>query len=202
MFHPWITGEAVGGKLTSPIDCDIIKSMKHFNRNCQLQSEILLVLKNCEYLSLNQEDSVRKAFEEMDVEADGRITEDELYEALHKVDPSLSKDDIRSIMLSVDANGNGVIEFDELLSSRINRKLTSKEERLRKVFRCLDTDGSRTLTPDEVLAALSSVHKDIDEAKCKELMKAADTNHDGMIDYEEWLAMFGKGDKMFPALSG
>merc|ERR1719419_1215681 len=194
MFHPWITGEAVGGKLTSPIDCDIIKSMKHFNRNCQLQSEILLVLKNCEYLSLNQEDSVRKAFEEMDVEADGRITEDELYEALHKVDPSLSKDDIRSIMLSVDANGNGVIEFDELLSSRINRKLISKEERLRKVFKCLDTDGSRTLTAEELKGALVSVDEAFDLEKCEELMKVADTNNDGVIDYEEWLAIFGKNE--------
>merc|ERR1719419_1929753 len=126
----------------------------------------------------------------MDKEGHGRVTEEELYEALHKVDPGLTREECHTIMLSVDANSNGVIEFDELLSSRINRKLTSKEERLRKVFRCLDTDGSRTLSPDEVMAALISIHKDIDRSKCIELMKSADTNNDGMIDYEEWLAMF------------
>jgi len=192
MFHPWIRGEALGGQLSLPMDQDIQKSMRYFHRHCQLQTEILLVLKGCKYLSTNQEDAVMNTFKMMDKEGHGRVTEDELYEALHKVDPNLTRDECHTIMISVDANSNGVIEFDELLSTRINRKLISKEERLRKVFKCLDTDGSRTLTPDEVFAALSSVHKDISMAKCKELIKDADTNHDGMIDYEEWLAMFGK----------
>jgi len=194
MYHPWIMGEKVGGSLKSPIDGDIQKSMKYFHRNCQLQSEILLVLKGCKYLSTNQEKSVMDTFKLMDKEGHGRITEEELYQALHKVDPGLTREECHTIMLSVDANSNGVIEFDELLSTRINRKLISKEERLRKVFKCLDTDGSRTLEPDEVFAALNSIHKDISVAKCKELMEAADTNHDGKIDYEEWLAMFGKSD--------
>jgi len=192
MYHPWIRGDGLGGSLSLPMDGDIQKSMRYFYRHCQLQSEILLVLKGCKYLSTNQEDAVMSTFKMMDKEGHGRVTEEELYDALHKVDPNLTREECHTIMLSVDANSNGVIEYDELLATRINRKLISKEERLRKVFKCLDTDGSRTLTPDEVFAALSSIHRDISLAKCKELIKGADTNHDGMIDYEEWLGMFGK----------
>merc|ERR1719317_234893 len=177
-------GEKVGGSLKSPIDGDIQKSMKYFHRNCQLQSEILLVLKGCKYLSTNQEKSVMDTFKLMDKEGHGRITEEELYQTLIKVDPNLTREECHTIMISVDANSNGVIEFDELLSTRINRKLISKEERLRKVFRCLDTDGSRTLTPEELKGALISVYKSVDVTKCEELIKVADTNNDGVIDYE------------------
>jgi len=192
LYHPWVLGKDLGGSLQSPIDGDIHRAMKYFHRKCQLQSEILLVLKSCKYLSNNQENAVMETFKSMDKEGHGKVTEDELYEALHKVDPGLTREECKTIMISVDANHNGVIEYDELLSTRINRKLISKEERLRKVFKCLDSDGSRTLTPDEVYAALHSIHKDISLAECEEMMKAADTNHDGLIDYEEWLAMFGK----------
>jgi len=193
MYHPWITGPSIGGSLRSPMDGDIQKSIKFFQRNCQLQSDILLVLKSCKYLSNNQESSVMKTFEMMGKESSGTVTEEELYEALIKVDPNLTREDCHTIMMSVDANSNGLIEYDELLSSRINHKLVSKEERLRKVFKCLDRNLDRTLTPDEIFAALRSVHKNISQSECKELMKAADTNNDGKIDYEEWLAMFGRG---------
>jgi len=129
----------------------------------------------------------------MGKESNGRVTEEELYGALIEVDPNLTREDCHTIMVSVDANSNGVIEYDELLSSRINRKLVSKEERLRKVFKCLDLNGDRMLTSDEIFSALHSVNKNITLSDCTELMRAADTNKDGKIDYEEWLAMFGKG---------
>jgi len=193
MYHPWLTESSLGGVLKFPMDGEIQKAMKFFQRNCQLQSDILLVLKNCKYLSSHQERSLRRTFEVMGKESNGRVTEEELYGALIEVDPNLTREDCHTIMVSVDANSNGVIEYDELLSSRINRKLVSKEERLRKVFKCLDLNGDRMLTSDEIFSALHSVNKNITLSDCTELMRAADTNKDGKIDYEEWLAMFGKG---------
>merc|ERR1712154_339238 len=161
-----------------------------FNRNCQLQSEILLVLKNCKYLSSHQESAVKKTFQTIDLNGDGLISEDELYKALHTVDESVSIDDVRTIMQTVDANSNGVLEYDELLSSRINRKLISKEERMRKVFKCLDVDNSGTLTAQEIQGALMSIHHDITIQNCKDLLEEADKNKDGVIDYEEWIEVF------------
>merc|ERR1712061_394265 len=88
----------------------------------------------------------------------------------------------------------GVLEYDELLRSRINRKLISKEERMRKVFRCLDVDGSGTLTAQEIQGALMSIHEKIDLDQCKKLLAEADKNQDNVIDYEEWIEVFRKGD--------
>jgi len=195
MSHPWILGQTLGGKLSPPIDGDVLKSIKHFHRKCLLQSEILLLLKELKYLSRHQEEAVKKTFKAIDRDGDGRITEDDLYFVLHKVDPNIQKKDCVSIMASVDANSNGVLCYDDLLSTRINRKLISKEERLRKVFRCLDVKGSKKLTPTEIQGALMSVNKQITLDDCKKLIedvvkKGADKDSEGVIDYELWLKCF------------
>jgi len=189
--HPWIAGDVARGKLIAPnLNPVIEKSVKYFRRNCQLQSEILSVLNNCNYLSNSQAAAVEAAFMRMDTNGDGMVSLEELQHSLQKIDPNITKDDCRTIMLSVDANCNGVMDYDELLSSRINRKLTSKEERMRKLFRCLDRDGSNTLTANEIKEAVVSVNSGISLEKCKELIAAADINNDGVIDYEEWLKVF------------
>jgi len=201
MSHPWLLGKKLGGRLKAPVDADVNRAMKFFHRNCQLQSEILLVLKNCKYLSSHQEAAVKKTFQTIDLNGDGLISEDELFQALHAIDSSLTRQDAKSIMLTVDANSNGVLEYDELLSSRINRKLISKEERMRKVFRCLDVDNSGTLTAQEIQGALMSIHEGIDIKQCQKLIAEADKNNDNVIDYEEWIEVFRTEDGMFGALA-
>jgi len=189
LSHPWLSGKDAVGKLTA-LDPAIRKSMQYFRRNCQLQSEILLMLQRCSFLSRSQSKAVNDAFKEMDLNDDGMVTLEELYSSLHKVDPNVTMEDCNTIMLSVDANNNGAMDYEELLSSRINRKLTSKEERLRKVFKCLDIDDSMTLTVEEIKGAVLSVNENITTEKCKQLIDEADTNKDGVIDYEEWLKVF------------
>jgi Ca2+-binding EF-hand superfamily protein len=191
LVHPWVTGKTAVGKLTAPkIDPSIRNSLMQFNRNCQLQSEILELLRNCGFLTPRQGKAVSDAFEEMDINADGTVTLEELYQSLCKVDSSITQQDCKSIMMSIDANKNGVMEYDELLSTRINRKLISKEERLRKVFKYLDKDESNTLTADEIMGAVSAVNTSITLENCKEMIKGADINKDGVSDYEEWLKAF------------
>jgi len=190
MSHPWILGTSTGGKLVVSLDSDVMRSVRFFNRKCQLRAEILLLLKELKYLSKHQEEAVKKTFELMDLDGDGMVDVDDLYRALSEVDDKITKEECESIMASVDANKNGVLHYDDLLSIRINRKLISKEERLKKVFRCLDVKRKKVLTPAEVQGALLSVHKNITLEESKKLVREAKKNSDGDIDYEEWLDVF------------
>merc|ERR1719510_2822325 len=198
MSHPWLKGTDLGGKLT-PVDRDVKTSLKFFHKGCKFQSEILLVLKNCKYLSSHQENAVKDAFKNIDKNNDGQITQDELFEALKSVDEEIKMEDVKTIFKSVDADASGFVDYDELLSSRINRKLISKEERMRKVFKVLDTDASGSLTAQEIKGALVSIHPDINLEECNKLLKEADENGDGVIDYEEWIKVF-RGNSEFLGL--
>merc|ERR1712202_13317 len=104
------------------------------------------VLKKCNYLNNSQQKSVKEFFEAADKDGDGRITEEELFDALKKIDPDITRDDVASILQSIDADNDGFMDYDELLSSRIARKLQSNEDRLRKVFQLLDFDGGGTIS--------------------------------------------------------
>lgn len=187
---------------TNPIDraatASILNSLRGFglmnHAQPKLQASILGVLKKCNYLNSSQQKSVQDFFKAADKDGDGRISEEELYEALKTCDPDIQKQDVQSIMAAVDADNDGVIDYDELLSSRIARKLQSSEDRLRKVFKLLDFDSSGTISAKELKGALDSIDlsEQMSDDKCDELINECDQNGDGEIDFEEFIELFKK----------
>ena len=198
--HPWIKESDLNDLSTDALKRNVFKfmnptiihSLHGYKNHCALQSEILKILKECNYLNSSQMKSVKEFFDAADVNKDGKISEQELFEALKTIDGDITIKDTKSILCSLDANNDGYMDWDELLSSRINRKLQSKEERLRKVFKALDLDNSGKISADELKAALESINdmKTIKIEKCMELIKDADLNNDGEIDFEEFITMF------------
>ena len=159
-----------------------------------LQNQILGVLKKCNYLNNSQQKSVKEFFDAADKDGDGRITEQELFDALKACDPNITRSDVASILQSIDADNDGFLDYDELLSSRIARKLQSNEDRLRKVFQLLDFDGGGTISSKELKGALDSIDlgEKLTEQKCDALIKECDQDGDGEIDFEEFIQLFRK----------
>jgi len=200
--HPWIK-EAFKACNTSKLNRNgfiimnptIIHSLQGYRRHCALQSQILKILRECNYLNSAQMQSVKDFFDAADKNGDGKISQNELYDALKTIDKDVTVEDAKSILCSLDANNDGYMDWNELLSSRINRKLQSKEERLRKVFKALDLDNSGKISADELKAALESINEKstINIKECEKLIKDADLNDDGEIDFEEFITMFQNG---------
>eukprot|EP00483_Globobulimina_turgida_P002136 UN02138 len=195
--HPWIntnnTQTLNRNRNEIIMNPTIIHSLQSYKKHCALQSEILKILRECNYLNSLQMKSVKDFFDVADKNSDGKISANELYDALQIIDKDVSLTDAKSILCSLDANNDGYMDWDELLSSRINRKLQSKEERLRKVFKALDLDRSGKISADELKSALESINDNKSKVKiqqCMQLIKDADLNNDGEIDFEEFITMF------------
>jgi len=199
--HPFLAldnKELASNPINKALTASILNSLRGFGKfQCQqpkLQAQILGVLKKCNYLNNSQTKAVADFFKAADKDGDGKITEQELYDALKESDPDITMDDVKSIMHAVDADNDGFMDFDELLSSRIARKLQSSEDRLRKVFKLLDFDGGGTISAKELKGALDSIELDetMTDNKCDELIKECDKDGDGEIDFEEFISLFKK----------
>lgn len=187
LAHPWITKTST--LKTEPLPA--IRSLRIFRRTCALKDDILRVLQDCKFLNRDQEAAVKKTFGLIDKDGDGIITAQELFEVMQQVDPNISLAEVKEIIVAVDVNGDNVLSLDEFLSARINRKVIQKEERLRKLFKCLDLDDSGALSAGEICAALESVRGEkLKKEEAVKLIEEVDTNKDGVIDYEEFMAMF------------
>jgi len=199
--HPFLADKNDELK-SSPIDksltASILNSLRGFSQmqknQPKLQGQILNVLKKCNYLNNAQQKTVQDFFKAADTDGDGKITVEELFNALKQNDPDITMSDVKSIMHAVDADNDGNCSYDELLSSRIARKLQSSEDRLRKVFKLLDFDNSGTISAKELKGALDSIELDaaMSDDKCDELIKECDENGDGEIDFEEFIDLFRK----------
>lgn len=189
----------VVGKNNKGDPIPIIRSLRHMRHSSALQSEILKVLMECKFLNKDQEASVRATFDKFDKNGDGIVDKDELYEAIHEIDPRMTEEDAQRIIAACDFNVDGGLDLDEFLGARICMKIGEKEERLKKLFKCLDLDDSKYLTADEIIAALESIKgSGIPEVEAQELIKSVDQNGDGKIDYEEFLRMFVDTDVVGP----
>jgi len=196
--HPWIKQamQLDTGRLNRReefiMNPTIIHSIAQYTRHSNLQSQILDILKECNYLNKAQMKGVKDFFDAADIDGDGRISTQELFDALKTLDSGVTMEETKAIMASVDKDNDGFLNFDELLASRINRKLQSKEERLRKVFRALDLDNSGKISASELKAAAQCIDsaQDIGLDAFAELIKDGDINGDGEIDFEEFISMF------------
>jgi len=144
-------------------------------------------------LNRDQEAAVRETFRLIDKDGDGVITLDELFHIMRDLDPEVSKDEVREIIYAVDLEGDDSgLTIDDFLTARINRKVIQKEERLRKVFQCLDIDRNGKLSCSDICAVLESVSgKRLTLKEASKLISEVDSSK-GEIDYENFLAMFGK----------
>lgn len=89
--------------------------------------------------------------------------------------------------------GNGTIDYEEFLAATSDMSKINTADNLRYAFRQFDKDGNGSISVDEVMFALK--HVGIEEMNAKEFIMDADLNNDGVIDYEEFVAMMSEKEK-------
>ena len=132
---------------------------------------------------------IRKNFQMLDKDGDGKITRQELFAEYIKTNNVNDANRIvDEVLARLDQDGDGNIDYTEFLVSCSDYQRLISQENLEIAFKMFDVDGSGTITVDEIKSTLQNGQNAEDET-WDLMLKEADTNGDGVIDLKEFKAL-------------
>jgi len=136
-----------------------------------------------------QIDALRDQFRLVDANGDGIITKEELVKAFEASPPGHVKDSrawAESLFDQLDGDGSGEIEYTEWEAAALRSFTEISESAMLAAFRAIDVDDTGSIGLDE-LRRLTQVSND---EELEEIMARTDLNGDGVIDFQEFKAVF------------
>lgn len=135
----------------------------------------------------------KEAFMILDRDGNGRISWEELGFVMKTLGHRVSDDHLQAIMKLIDENGNGEIDFNEFKDMITKTKqVGDPDSDLREAFKVFDLDGDGIITHRELKLIMNSLGQQVSAADIDEMIKEADSNSDGMVDFDDFLAMMKK----------
>lgn len=139
-------------------------------------------------LSNEHMERLREQFDLMDTDGNGVITKDELLEAVKQVPPAGVTDLeawVQSTFDELDTDGSGELEFTEWQAAALRSVVGVSEEAIRAAFQMLDSDNTGSISIPNLVRVIQHSPDELQEC-----LQEFDQNGDGVIDYEEFRAMF------------
>lgn len=141
-------------------------------------------------LTSEQIEEFREAFSLFDRNGDGTITTTELGTVMRSLGQNPTETELRDMINEVDEDGSGTVEFDEFLKMMAKKlKDSDAMEELREAFRVFDKDGNGFISSSELRHVMNMLGEKLSDYEVSEMVKEADLDGDGMVNYEEFVAM-------------
>uniref|UniRef100_A0A0G4HAB5 Calcium-dependent protein kinase 1 n=1 Tax=Chromera velia CCMP2878 TaxID=1169474 RepID=A0A0G4HAB5_9ALVE len=193
--HPWIqevSRQQKGGAVTSSQMKNALSNLKGFQQSQAMQQAALTFIAS-QLTSKEERDLLTKAFQELDTNGDGMLSQDEVVKGWKKVftESDLTDAEIEEIFKAADADGSGSIDYTEFLVATLDRKAMCSKEKLESAFRTFDTDGSGKISSKE-LAHIFGVGDKMDQQLWEQIIGEVDKNGDGEVDLNEFKQMMVK----------
>ncbi|CAG9310553.1 CDPK1_10 [Blepharisma stoltei] len=177
----WIQDRANGVIDDNEISSRVVRKLVEFKAKNKLQQATMAFISS--YLLPSQDlADLKKQFESLDVNHDGKLSQDELRRGFEKF-PNLAGINISEVFKNCDLDANGFVSYQEFIDATLNWQKELTQERLEATFKAIDKDNSGTLTADEVKAFIGD---GADDREWKRILKDADLNGDGVLDLDEF----------------
>ncbi|KAL3719490.1 hypothetical protein ACJRO7_004454 [Eucalyptus globulus] len=145
--------------------------------------------------SLGTMDEVRLVFNKYDANGDGKISCDELRQALSALGPTaVTLEEARRALSEIDMNGDGFIdlnEFAEIFTWGPGGGRNEQEE-LKGVFDIYDLDKNGRISAKELHAVMKKLGEKCSLSDCRRMIGSVDRDGDGQVDFDEFKAMMTK----------
>jgi len=133
--------------------------------------------------------TMEETFRTLDKDGDGKLTRDELFQALVKAVPHYTAHAFTDeIMRKVDTGKTGSIAYSQFLMAAADKTTLLSETVLKAAFDTIDLDGSGKISVSE-LKDLMKTQADMSEEVLVQLLRQADDNGDGEIEFEEFVRL-------------
>ncbi|WP_224242661.1 EF-hand domain-containing protein [Hyalangium gracile] len=142
-----------------------------------------------EELTDDQVSELREAFSEHDGNGDGRITLQELRQALERLGEEPTEAELKGLLVKADADGNETIDFSEFLAF-IRRRMSSTgaEGEMREAFEAFDRNRDGLVSIDELLQVMERLGEKMSRQEAEASLRRGDSDGDGQLSYEEFVA--------------
>ena len=144
-----------------------------------------------EFLSAEQIEEFREAFQIFDADNSGSIGTDELREVLKSLGQHPSDEELDEMILEVDTDGNGVLEFNEFLTLMATKiRSADTEEELVEAFKIFDRDGDQLLNKEDLKKTFEMIGDNWTDEDITEMIKLVDPeSSEGRINFTEFCKM-------------
>ena len=141
-------------------------------------------------LTEEQKSEYREAFSIFDTNGDGTITFEELTKAMQSLGKDATPTEIQDMIDNADVNSDGKIEFEEFVRLMADDSSSiDHDKELLAAFKVFDKDGNGKISHTELKQVMEDLGENMTEQEIDNMIKDADTDDDGMVNYQEFLAM-------------
>ncbi|XP_052085844.1 calmodulin-like [Mytilus californianus] len=139
-----------------------------------------------------QLDQIKKSWQILDEDEDGRITEEEILRGAQLIGLNPTVEDVRGWLGETDVDGDCSLDYYEYekLMRQHYAVASFQEHELRKAFAYFDTKGKGFLNRRQLYRALRNCGDQLSDEECDEFFSLADKNKDGVISLEEFVVLF------------
>eukprot|EP00197_Chlamydomonas_leiostraca_P016234 CAMPEP_0202862620 /NCGR_PEP_ID=MMETSP1391-20130828/3593_1 /ASSEMBLY_ACC=CAM_ASM_000867 /TAXON_ID=1034604 /ORGANISM="Chlamydomonas leiostraca, Strain SAG 11-49" /LENGTH=572 /DNA_ID=CAMNT_0049542175 /DNA_START=227 /DNA_END=1946 /DNA_ORIENTATION=- len=196
--HAWVKEEGTASDL--PLSGTVVQRLQRFSTYGHLKQVVLRMIAEELAGDVAVKSSIKDLkdlFDQLDTDASGAVSLDELSTGLRKQGYVLSDTEIEQLVRKIDADHDGNIDMGEFLTTLLDWNSLQKEQNwqtyLDHAFKKMDHDGDGFISLDELLALLPPATTSAGplaeaerRAEAKLMLREADTNGDGQISREEF----------------
>ena len=196
--HPWFkeqqSREIYSEILNEKVLQKLLDNLKKYKKNSIIQETALAYLVH-NFPQMKDVINSCKLFNQIDVNGDGKITEQELYKGLStKIKSDTLEEDVRNIYKKLDMDDDGYIEYEEFVRAAVSKEKFMGDNVLKFAFRFFDKDNSGKIDFNEIEKVFknSVTDKNHVEDALNKIIHEVDLNRDGKISFEEFSRVMKK----------